>query len=388
MRGWERSIFLALFGASSLAQAQSTVNLYGVLDEGIIYQSNVADSKRISLDSLSGLMGSRWGMTGSEDLSGGLHATFTLESGANLNQGKAGQGGLLFGRQAFIGIKSDNWGGLTFGRQYDMIFYFPEPLTAEALVGGAPAGHPGDLDNASNTVRPNNSVRYMSPDIYGASFGIEYSFGGIPGNFTSTSGYSVGAGYVNGPLKLGAAFEYFKNPTAAPGTGFFTAYLNGISPLQGAINSGYGSAQAYQSVVVASNYTIGPVIVAASFSNVQYANLALSHLDGTVIFNNYDVGIMYRFSQAWTVAVSYDYLQSNGIQDVSGHILGNQHFNQVTISTDYFLSKRTDVYFEIGWQQASGTSSLGVPAIASVANVGDSSSNRQILARAAIRQKF
>ncbi|MEM5318220.1 porin [Paraburkholderia sp. JHI869] len=388
MRRWERSISVAVFGASSLAQAQSTVNLYGVLDEGIMYQSNVADGKRISLDSLSGLIGSRWGMTGDEDLGSTLHATFTLESGINLNQGQAGQGGLPFGRQAFIGIKSDNWGGLTFGRQYDMIFYFPEPLTAEALVGGAPAGHPGDLDNASNTVRLNNSVRYMIPDIYGASFGIEYSLGGVPGNFTSTSGYSVGAGYANGPLKLGAAFEYFKNPTAAPGTGFFTAYLNGISTLQGAINGGYASSRAYQSVVVGSNYTIGQAIVAASFSNVQYANLGLSHLYGTVIFNNFDVGIMYRFSPAWTVAASYDYLLSNGIPDVAGRILGNQHFNQVTISTDYFLSTRTDVYFGIGWQQASGTSSLGAPALARIANLGDSSSNRQILARAAIRQKF
>ncbi|WP_162844502.1 porin [Paraburkholderia ribeironis] len=382
------SIGIALLGTCSFAKAQSSVALYGVLDEGIMYQSNVAGGKRLSLDSLTGVMGSRLGVTGVEDLGRTLHAIFTLESGVNINNGLAAQGGLLFGRQAFVGLKSDNWGGLTFGRQYDMIFYFPESLTAAALVGGAPAGHPSDLDNAYNTVRVNNSVRYMSPDIRGVTFGGEYSLGGVPGNFTTTSGYSVGAGYANGPLKVGVAFEYFKNPTAAPSAGFFTAYGNGSSPLQGALNKGYASAETYQSAVVGANYTIGPVILAASFSNVQYANLGASLRDGTAVFNNYDVGGLYRFNPAWTVAASYDYLHSNGVSNAAGRKIGNQHFNQITIATDYFLSKGTDVYFGIGWQQASGISSLGTPAVANITNMNDSSSNRQILARAAIRHKF
>ncbi|MGF6293134.1 porin [Paraburkholderia youngii] len=381
-------ICIASVGTCSFANAQSSVAIYGVLDEGIMYQSNAGGGQRLSLDSLAGLMGSRWGVTGVEDLGGTLHAIFTLESGVNLNNGLAAQGGLLFGRQAFFGLTRDNWGGLTFGRQYDMIFYFPEPLTAAALVGGAPAGHPSDLDNACNTVRVNKSVRYMSPEIRSATFGVEYSLGGDPGNFTTASGYSVGAGYANAPLKVGVAFEYFKHPTAAPGTGFFTAYGNGFSPLQGGLNRGYTSAETYQSAVVGANYTIGPVILAASFSNVQYANLGASLQDGTAIFNNYDVGILYRFNPSWTVAASYAYLHSDGVQDAAGHKIGNQHFNQVAIATDYFLSKRTDVYFGIGWQQASGTSSLGTPAVANITNMNDSSNNCQVLARAAIRHKF
>ncbi|MGF6483231.1 porin [Paraburkholderia sp. JPY419] len=138
------------------------------------------------------------------------------------------------------------------------------------------------------------------------------------------------------------------------------------------------------------NYTIGPVILAASFSNIQYANLGASLQDGTAIFNNYDVGILYRFSPAWTVAASYAYLHSDGVQNAAGHKIGNQHFNQVAIATDYFLSKRTDVYFGISWQQASGTSSLGTgtPAVANITNMNDSSNNFQVLARAAIRHKF
>jgi predicted porin len=380
---------LLVLGALPVAShAQSSVTLFGVLDEGIMYQSNVNGGKRIALDSLTGVYGSRWGLTGVEDLGGGYKAIFTLESGVNLNNGQFGQGGLAFGRQAFVGFSGDRLGSLTLGRQYDMIFYFPEPLTASSLVGGAPAGQPGDFDNAANTVRVNNAIRYMSPNFRGLTFGGEYSLGGVAGNFTSTSGYSLGMGYANGPFKVAAAFEYFKNPTAAPGSGFFTAYGNGFSPLQGALNKGYVSAQAYQDVVVGTNYAIGSFTFAASYANVQYANLGAAFGNGMAIFNNFDIGVMYRLSPAWTVAASYDYMHSPGIRKADGQLVGNQHFNQVSILTDYFLSKRTDVYFGIGYQRASGTSSLGTPAVADVDNINDSSSNRQFLARAAIRHRF
>ncbi|VWC55047.1 porin [Burkholderia aenigmatica] len=157
-------ICTALFGAFSVASyAQSSVTLYGVIDEGVVFQSNSGAGKRVSLDSLGGIFGSRWGMTGSEDLGGGLKAIFTLESGINLNNGAFGQGGTAFGRQAFVGLSSDRLGSLTLGRQYDMIFYFPEPVTAEGLLGGPASSHPGDLDNAANTIRVNNAIRYIPP---------------------------------------------------------------------------------------------------------------------------------------------------------------------------------------------------------------------------------
>ena len=61
--------------------------------------------------------GSRWGLRGSEDLGDGLRAVFTLESGFDSGNGKPGQSSRLFGRQATIGLASDSWGQLDFGRQ-------------------------------------------------------------------------------------------------------------------------------------------------------------------------------------------------------------------------------------------------------------------------------
>ncbi|MGF6444697.1 porin [Paraburkholderia youngii] len=382
------SVCCALFALPVFANAQSSVTLYGILDEGLMYTSNVAGGKKVSLDSLSGLFGSRWGFTGVEDLGGGLQAIFTLESGVNLNNGQFGQGGTAFGRQAFVGLKSAQFGALTFGRQYDMVFYFPEPLTAGSLVGGPVGMHPGDVDNAANTVRLNNAVRYMSPVRGGFSFGGEYSLGGVAGNFTANSGYSVGAGYSGGPLKVGAAFEYFKNPTATPGNGFFTAYANGASPLAFSLNKAYVPAQAYQVAIVAANYAVGAATFAASYSNVQYANLGAAFHNGTAIFNNVDVGVSYQFTPAFTTGIAYDYLTSNGVTTASGTTVGKQHYHQVSLVSDYLLSKRTDVYVGAGWQHASGTSSLGTPAVANIDNLGDSSNHQQLLFRLGMRHRF
>jgi predicted porin len=382
-------LWFAVFSAlSSTSHAQSSITLYGALDDGIVYQSNVGGVKKIGLDALTGLYGSRWGFTGVEDLGGGLRAIFTLESGINLNTGTFGQGGTAFGRQAFFGLKSDRFGSLTLGRQYDAIFYYPLPLTPESLVGGPAPVTPGDVDNAANSIRVNNSVRYMSSSFHGFTFGGEYSVGGIPGNITGNSGYSLGTAYAYGPIKLGLAYEYFKNPTSStPGSGFFTAYANGASTLSQSLNKGYVTAQAYQSVVVAANYLIGGLTLAASLSNAQYANMtALSN--GTARFNDVDIGATYLLRPDLFLGGAYNYLTSRGVKVGGGPTVGKQHYHQFALLADYLFSKQTDIYLTASWQRASGTSSIGTPAVADIDGLGDSSNNHQLLIRAGLKHRF
>jgi predicted porin len=108
---------LATFAGT--AHAQSSVTLYGLVDAGITYV-NHANAKAQDLvqygDGVA--QGSRWGLRGSEDLGGGLKAIFTLENGFNSGTGALGQGGALFGRQAYVGLAQDGVGSLTLGRQY------------------------------------------------------------------------------------------------------------------------------------------------------------------------------------------------------------------------------------------------------------------------------
>src|ERR1700758_2108659 len=103
---------------AATAHAQSSVTLYGLIDAGITYTNNQHGQKNFQATS-GDINGSRFGLRGAEDLGGGLKAIFTLENGFSIQNGQLGQGGRLFGRQAFVGLSSDSYGTLTVGRQYD-----------------------------------------------------------------------------------------------------------------------------------------------------------------------------------------------------------------------------------------------------------------------------
>ncbi|WP_213301939.1 porin [Paraburkholderia sacchari] len=379
--------------ASAPAFAQSSVTLYGIVDEGVMFLNNTGGAtggKKIFLDSTSGINGSRWGFKGSEDLGGGLQAIFTLEGGININNGQSAQGGTFLGRQAFVGLSSNKFGSLTFGRQYDSIIYFLQPLTSQGSQAGSAAfQHPGDLDNTGNSVRVNNAVRFMSQNYGGFTFGGEYSVGGVAGNVTANSGYSVGAAYSNGPFSFGAIYEYFKNPTSATaGSGFFTDNANGSSQLAYSLNKGYASATAYQVIGAGAGYTIGSLSLATSYTNVQYGNLGAGFAGATARFNNVDFTAKYMVTPTFAVMAAYDYLNGSGVTKTNGQMVGDQRYNQVSVMGDYFLSKRTDVYLEGAWQRASGTSSTGAAAVANIGSLGDSSNNHQFVVRAALRHRF
>ena len=102
---------IALLACAGAAYAQSSVTLYGVVDTNIEYATNLpgatpgSSGNRVSMQS-GGLSGSRWGLRGVEDLGGGLSALFVLESGFASDTGQSQQGSRLFGRQAYVGLKS------------------------------------------------------------------------------------------------------------------------------------------------------------------------------------------------------------------------------------------------------------------------------------------
>ena len=95
--------------AATAAHAQTSVTLYGLIDAGITYTNNVGGSSRVALAS-GNISGSRFGLRGTEDLGGGLKALFVLENGFNVNNGTLGQGGRMFGRQAYVGLSSNSFG--------------------------------------------------------------------------------------------------------------------------------------------------------------------------------------------------------------------------------------------------------------------------------------
>jgi predicted porin len=373
-----------------VAHAQSSVTLYGILDEGVMINTNAKNvvnghnvgGRQFQVDSNSGTQGSRWGIKGAEDLGGGLKAIFTLESGVNLSTGQFGQGGTAFGRQAFVGLSSNQFGTVTLGRQYDSINDYVGLYGFALAWGGSTTEHPGDLDNVNHTFRANNTVKYTSPNLRGLTFGGTVSLGGVAGDISQQSGYTLGVNYASGPLGVGAAYEFFRNPAAAG------AILNSNASATtfNSLNSGYlgtRPANSLQIVAVGGNYQFGNALLGAVYSNTRYQNIGAFN-GANATFNSYEVNARYQFTPALSAAFEYNYTKGNAVRGD----LGDQSYNQFSLLVDYALSKRTDVYVLGTFQTASGTSSTGAPAVADIGSLGDSSNNHQAVARVAIHHKF
>jgi len=265
---------LCLCALSGAAAAQSSVTLYGVADAALTYVSNSKGARQYSMTN-GNQAGDRWGLSGVEDLGGGLKAIFTLEAGYSLSNGTMGQNGTEFGRQAFVGLSSSEYGTLTFGRQYSTVYLAVGPITAVADWAAAGSGfgaHPGDVDNLDSSNRINNSVKYQSVSYKGLTFGGLYSFGGKPGQFSQNAIWDVSTAYANGPIKAAIGYVFVKNPNFS----FWGDKANDsatASNMTNPISAGYASAGSQQIIAAAGAYAIGPVSVGAAYTNTQFQKL-------------------------------------------------------------------------------------------------------------------
>jgi predicted porin len=374
---------------STLAHAQSSVTLYGIIDAGINYVSNAGGGRQIALTS--GVNnGSRFGLRGSEDLGGGLKAIFQLENGFDVSSGKLQQGGLMFGRQAFVGL-SNNVGSLTLGRQYDSVVDYMGQFAASDQWGGNIGAHPGDLDNFNNTYRVNNSLKFRSSTYHGFSVEGVYGLGGVAGDVSRNQAWSLGAGFSSGPLALGVAYLDVRNPNLSffgnsSQTPLTAATANATSP----VFSGYLSARSYQVLGAGGAYTLGNATISTTYSNIRFGGLGdlssgpnSNHYSGTAAFNNVEAALRYQLTPAWLLGMAYDYTDGRG-----ANAIGSAVYQQGEVSAQYFVSVRTVLYVMAEYQHAAGTDSRNKPAVAAINQITASSSNSQTLVRIGLRHKF
>src|SRR5690606_7063778 len=101
------------------------------------------------------------------------------ESGFNLSNGVQLQGNddndRLFGRQATLGLASDSWGAVNFGRQTNIASQFLSSITSPFGDAFSEA-HVGNTFRSMATVRADNVVSYVTPNFSGFQFGVGYSF--------------------------------------------------------------------------------------------------------------------------------------------------------------------------------------------------------------------
>ena len=237
---------LALAAAAG-AQAQSNVQVYGLLDMGVETANNKTPSGGSQTSVISGGMNtSRWGLRGSEDLGGGLKALFNLEGGILMDTGAAD--GPLFKRQATVGLEG-SFGRILLGRSftsvYDTVISF-DPMgfapyyswaTSGPATGPSKYGFTTQYDNiikysitagdfkfAANYAAGEQTTGTQDSAKIGAT-GV-YKIGGTSlmatwernnGNTVPATGerdkntvWHVGANYENGPLKLWGVVRDYK----------------------------------------------------------------------------------------------------------------------------------------------------------------------------------
>jgi predicted porin len=372
---------------SAASHAQTTVTLYGIIDAGFAYVNNAAGGKLYTTSS-GNLQGSRWGLRGNEDLGSGLNALFVLDSGFNVFNGRLGQSGDEFGRQAYVGLSSSRLGRVTLGRQYDSVVDFTGPLEAGSQWATFYGAHPGDLDNLNNSNRVNNAIKYTSPVISGFSVGALYSFGGVSGDFSRNQIWSVGAGYAMGPLTLGAGYLHVKDPNFSFFGNNALSSATASNMTGSPVYSGYASAGTQDVVSVGGSYVFGGATLGATYTNtgfkdlgqVDAATLDPLHYSGSERFHNAEANFKYQLTTSLLLGIGYDYTKGYGVHDVQ--------YQQVMLGADYFLSKRTDLYVTGVYQHASGTDSTGGRAVAAMNFLTPSSTSSQLLTIAGIRHQF
>lgn len=192
---------------SAAVLAQTNVTVYGIADAGLVHESG-GPAGGVNTVASGIASGSRLGFRGKEDLGGGMAAVFGLESGVNVDTGTSGQGGVLFGRQAYVGL-TGRLGAVTLGRQYTPYYKIlrdiGDPFGAVSLAGRA-----GNL--ITTYTRIDNLVEYVSPTVNGLRADVGYAAGEVAGDSSKNRTLSGSLAYATGQLALGAAYHRVDNP--------------------------------------------------------------------------------------------------------------------------------------------------------------------------------
>lgn len=194
----DSAFLLAGVSLAMSAAAQSSVQIYGVLDAGVeIGKSGAPGEGTVTKVSTGNQAANRLGFRAIEDLGGGLKATMNLETafavdtGAILTLGEAPS--TFFARRSTVGLQGQ-FGELTLGRDYTPGFW------ALVQVDRFRYGLPGTISTPSNITitRANNGIFYNTP-----------SMGGFTGKFAYTLGEESATTHNLGRV-TSASLEYKK----------------------------------------------------------------------------------------------------------------------------------------------------------------------------------
>ncbi len=320
-------VALAALAVAGVASAQSSVTLFGVVDASVSGYYNKSEnltqptfaqlltpgfqytnSIKYSQTTLSnsGYNSSRIGFRGTEDLGGGLAASFWLEAPISNDDGVTGIS--TFARRSTVSL-SGAFGEVRLGRDYKPTFWnltIFDPFGTNGVGTTLMQNAWGGLETGGN-VRASNSVGYFLPKNLGGFYGqAMYAFSEktrvSDGIFTPATGpladsrsgryWGGRVGYTNGPLDVAVAYgqstnasdfqtgrtEKAKNWNVGASYDFNVAKVygtvgrirntiefdpNGLNTDSGTSNTGY---------LVGVTVPVGPGLIRAAYSHVKNSN--------------------------------------------------------------------------------------------------------------------
>lgn len=341
---------LSVLGAfAGVAHAQSSVTIYGLIDTGVSYNSNVAktpaangNGSKFALNS-GVINGSRIGFKGVEDLGGGLNAIFQLETGFSNDTGAADNSGELFRRKSVVGL-SGGFGTVLLGRQTDFLDDIGA-LTSVADFGGI-VNNVGSGAARLQGTRTNNSVRYNTANLGGFTGSLIYGFGEKAGSTSNGNAYGIGGKYENAGLALAAGYYQSK------ASGADTAFAPNVNT-PASTTFANADETAVKTFTLAASYQLSEAArVYANWSRIK--NPASSIRANELKTDAFDLGGNYLLSNNIKLIGSVQHAKLKQDGNPTGKL------TQVNLGADYLLSKRTDIYTIVSYLKAKDTKNPGI----------------------------
>lgn len=332
-------ITLAALAASVPVFAQSSVTIYGAVDNSFTRVTNKGGASASGLSSGGGgSIGSKLGFKGDEDLGGGLKASFKLEMGLETSSGANGVpgssnnvaivapgGGLRFDRAAYVAL-SGGFGEVRLGR--DLVASFINDVIYDPFltygVGSSlnfPLGVVADAKSAASLFRVSNAVSYFTPNFGGLTAQIQFA----PSEQASNTGLAKKDGRV-----ITGRVAYDKGPLSA------SVSAGKADQSNGTIGQDIGTANA------GASFDFGVVKVMGEFARFQVDNATgVSGVDLTT--NIVTVGAIAPMGPG-KVKLGV----SRAERKTDGNTL-KPETTKIAVGYDYSLSKRTSLFTTVAY---------------------------------------
>ena len=409
------------------AQAQSSVTVYGILDVGYVganssvtsanvptqnYTTNTTTYTNGSLKTTQSQLGqsaeqtSRLGFKGTEDLGGGLSALFTVEFGLTPNSSGAStttsvNGTAMNNRQSFVGFKKNGLGDMAIGTQYQPVHISvgkTDPgqqnnMTGSVLytgqsdsgVTGATGGNTAAYQSRASNALTLNSDVMAGVQLHAMAIlnntnattlnGTTTNSGNVSvGGNTNTNGWALGADYTFNKFFITGAYTAVKNLTTTTNQ---LAYPNTTAGVASATNNGSFAIWSGAQTAINVQDNTGYVGATYDFGILKaYAGWITRKASDTANNSYYQKRQAEQIGVRSFITPTIESWASAGVGTYTpyGQNQNSAHFNAWQLGSNYWLSKRTNLYAIYG-QYAQANATYVSTTTAGVSTTGNASVN-------------